>query len=92
VRCILQDHLGYMWFGTQNGLVRYDGYDMKIYQPDSNDSLSISNRQIRAIYEDRSGNLWIGTGMGELGGLNRLVCSLSMKIKLGIYLLALILD
>jgi signal transduction histidine kinase/ligand-binding sensor domain-containing protein/DNA-binding response OmpR family regulator len=61
---ITQDHLGYLWFGTQNGLVRYDGYKMKIYQPDPNDSLSISHRQIYAIYEDRSGNLWLGTGVG----------------------------
>jgi ligand-binding sensor domain-containing protein len=50
VLCILQDHLGYMWFGTQNGLVKYDGYDMKVYQPDPDDSLSISDRQIYSIY------------------------------------------
>lgn len=53
-----------MWFGTQNGLVRYDGYNMKVYQPDPDDSLSISDRQIYAIYEDRSGTLWIGTERG----------------------------
>ena len=68
VRCILQDHLGYMWFGTQNGLVKYDGYNMKVFQPDPDDSLSISDRQIFVIYEDRSGTLWIGT---EHEGLNR---------------------
>ncbi|NNJ52404.1 MAG: response regulator, partial [Ignavibacteriaceae bacterium] len=64
VRCILQDHLGYMWFGTQNGLVKYDGYSMKVYQPDPDNSLSISYRQIHTIYEDNSGNLWIGTQHG----------------------------
>ena len=68
IRCILQDHLGYLWFGTQNGLVMYDGYSMKVFKPDSKDSLSISHRQIRAIYEDDSGTLWIGTAKG---GLNR---------------------
>ncbi|MCW8805648.1 MAG: triple tyrosine motif-containing protein, partial [Ignavibacteriaceae bacterium] len=68
VRCILQDHLGYMWFGTQNGLVKYNGYNMKIYEPDPDDSLSINDGQIYAIYEDKSGNLWIGT---QYGGLNR---------------------
>jgi hypothetical protein len=31
---IMQDHFGYLWIGTSNGLVRYDGYDMKVYQPD----------------------------------------------------------
>jgi len=64
--CILQDHLGYLWLGTQNGLVRYDGYNMKVYQPDADDSLSISSRRIVSIYEDKSGNLWVGT----LKGLN----------------------
>jgi len=67
VRCMLQDHLGYMWFGTQNGLVRYDGYNMKVYQTDPNDSLSISDRQIYSIYEDKSKTLWVGTS----GGLNK---------------------
>ena len=51
VWCMLQDHLGYMWLGTQNGLVRYDGYEMKVYQPDPDDSLSISNRRIVSIYD-----------------------------------------
>ena len=68
VRCMLQDHLGYMWFGTQNGLVRYDGYNMKVYQSVPGDSLSISDGQIYAIYEDRSETMWIGT---QYRGLNR---------------------
>ena len=71
VRCILQDHLGYMWFGTQNGLVRYDGYNMKVYLPEPNDSLSISYRDICSIYEDKSGTLWIGTPHGGLNRFNR---------------------
>ncbi len=71
VRCILQDHLGYMWFGTQNGLVKYDGYNMTVYQPDPDDSLSISHRQIQTIYEDKSGTLWIGTRYGGLNRFNR---------------------
>ena len=71
VRCILQDHLGYMWIGTQNGLVKYDGYSMKVYQPDPDDSLSISNRQIFTIYEDQSGTLWIGTEHEGLNSFNR---------------------
>ena len=71
VQCILHDHLGYMWFGTQNGLVKYDGYSMKVYQPDPDDSLSISYFIVRSIYEDKSGTLWIGTGWQESGGLNK---------------------
>ena len=65
---MLQDHFGYLWLGTQNGLVRYDGYNMKVYTRDPNDSLSISDGNIIAIYEDKSGTLWIGTADG---GLNR---------------------
>jgi streptogramin lyase len=71
VRAILQDRLGYLWLGTQNGLVKYDGYEMTVYKPDPDDPRSISHHQIRSIYEDRSGTLWIGTGMTESGGLNR---------------------
>jgi signal transduction histidine kinase/ligand-binding sensor domain-containing protein/DNA-binding response OmpR family regulator len=67
IKCILQDHFGYLWLGTQSGLAKYDGYNMTVYQPDPDDSLSISNQVIFTIYEDRSGTLWIGTN----GGLNR---------------------
>jgi len=71
VLCILQDHLGYLWLGTLSGLVKYDGYNMIVYQSNPSDSLSISHQAIRTIYEDRSGTLWIGTGGSELGGLNK---------------------
>ncbi len=67
VLSIVQDHLGFMWFGTQNGLVRYDGYKMKVYSYIPNDSLSLSEGRVSALYEDKSGTLWAGT----LDGLNR---------------------
>jgi signal transduction histidine kinase/ligand-binding sensor domain-containing protein/DNA-binding response OmpR family regulator len=67
VTCILQDYLGYLWLGTQNGLVKYDGYSMKIFQPEENNPGSISSRRIATIYEDRNNDLWIGT----LNGLNK---------------------
>ena len=67
VTCILQDYLGYLWLGTLNGLVRYDGYSMKIFQPDINDTNSISDGNIVSIFEDKSKSLWIGTE----NGLNR---------------------
>jgi len=70
-KCILQDHLGFLWLGTQNGLVKYDGYSMTIYQPEPDDPNSISNRQINALCEDKTGTLWVGTGWYEGGGLNR---------------------
>jgi signal transduction histidine kinase/ligand-binding sensor domain-containing protein/DNA-binding response OmpR family regulator len=54
-----QDYLGFMWFGTNNGLVKYDGYKMTIYHPDELDSKSISNSDMSWIFEDRTRNLWI---------------------------------
>ncbi|MEJ2105664.1 MAG: two-component regulator propeller domain-containing protein [Ignavibacteriaceae bacterium] len=70
IKCILQDHLGFIWLGTANGLVKYNGYSMKIYRPKPGDSTSISHSVIVSLYEDKHNNLWIGTGWGELGGLN----------------------
>jgi len=68
VDCILQDSFGFLWFGTQDGLNRYDGYNFTVYGHDIYDSTSISSSWIRCIYEDKFHNLWIGT---EGGGLNR---------------------
>ncbi|MDA3878759.1 MAG: response regulator [Prolixibacteraceae bacterium] len=61
---ILQDRAGYIWVGTWNGLNRYDGYECVVYQPDMNDSLSLSNREVTTMIEDRNGFLWIGTTQG----------------------------
>ncbi len=61
IQAIFQDHLGFLWFGTDNGLVRYDGYQFKTYQPDDNDPYSISSASVRQITEDHNGNLWILT-------------------------------
>jgi ligand-binding sensor domain-containing protein/signal transduction histidine kinase len=68
VLSILQDHHGFMWFGTEDGLNRYDGYAFKIFKPNPEDPFGINDRWINTLYEDRSGYLWIGT---RLGGLNR---------------------
>ncbi len=68
VNCITQDNRGFLWFGTQDGLNKYDGQNIKIYKYDQADPLSISNSNIRAICEDRDGILWIGTNGG---GLNK---------------------
>jgi signal transduction histidine kinase/ligand-binding sensor domain-containing protein/AraC-like DNA-binding protein len=74
ISCILQDHLGFLWLGTQNGLVKYDGYTMTVYRTDPNDTNSISGNGIQAICEDHNGNIWIGI-LGTLwdmgSGLNR---------------------
>ena len=68
VTSIHQDHKGYMWFGTRNGLNRYDGNVFVVYKHINGDSLSLSENHVTALAEDEGGNLWIGTR----NGLNRL--------------------
>ncbi|MGB5161417.1 MAG: two-component regulator propeller domain-containing protein [Thermoanaerobaculia bacterium] len=68
VACTLQDRDGFMWFGTQEGLNRYDGYDFKVFSYDPEDPTSLSNNFVKTIYEDRNGLIWVGT---DGGGVNR---------------------
>ena len=68
VTSMLQDSQGFLWFGTQDGLNRYDGYGFKVYKNDPDDLQSLSNDWITSIVEDPDGVLWIGT-LG--GGLNK---------------------
>ncbi len=70
VMCILQDGRGFMWFCTEDGLDRYDGYDFKIYRHDPANPSSISSNYISALYEDHEGNLWVGTNGGGLNEFN----------------------
>ncbi len=64
VYTIIQDHFGFMWFGTGDGLNKYDGYEFKIYRHNTSNIFSISNNSIRSICEDKTGNIWIGTDKG----------------------------
>ncbi|NIM96438.1 MAG: response regulator [Anaerolineales bacterium] len=66
VTSILQDSQGFMWFGTQDGLNRYDGYEFKIYKHDPDDPNSLSDNFVWSISEDGGGNLWLGTNGGGL--------------------------
>lgn len=67
VNCIFQDNQGFMWFGTNNGLNKYDGIKITVYQWDVNDTTTISADLIRDIIQDRKNRMWICT---EAGGLN----------------------
>jgi len=64
VRCIYQDHKGFMWFGTYDGLNRYDGNEFKVFRNKFNDGNSLINNWVLAINEDAANNLWIGTRQG----------------------------
>ena len=64
VQAILQDTNGFLWFGTQDGLNKYNGYEFTIYRHDVNRPASIASNHITALYEDRQGILWIGTDTG----------------------------
>nr|WP_172642224.1 two-component regulator propeller domain-containing protein [Allocoleopsis franciscana] len=68
---IFQDSQGFMWFGTQDGLNKYDGYDFTVYKYNALDAYSLSDNFITSIYEDKSGIMWIGTDGGGLNKFNR---------------------
>lgn len=70
VTCILQDKKGFMWFGTQDGLNRYDGYNIKIFKNNPGDPASLTDNFIFSIYEDQLGTLYIETQSGTLHQYN----------------------
>jgi ligand-binding sensor domain-containing protein/two-component sensor histidine kinase len=68
VECIIQDSLGFLWFGTEDGLNRYDGYTFTVFKNDPDNPHSLSNNDIWCLFVDSRNILWIGT---YSGGLNR---------------------
>lgn len=64
VRCIFRDHSGFMWFGTFDGLNRYDGYGFKVFRNKLSDTNSLVHNIIAGITEDSLHNIWIGTRQG----------------------------
>src|ERR1700742_3496169 len=71
VICTLQDSRGFMWFGTREGLNKFDGYSFNVYKNKLGDDNSLSNNMINAIAEDEKGYLWIGTWGGGLDRYDR---------------------
>ena len=61
VYCAWQDRQGFMWFGTDDGLNRFDGYHFRTYRHNSNDSASLSNDRIVSLFEDTADRLWVCT-------------------------------
>jgi signal transduction histidine kinase/ligand-binding sensor domain-containing protein/CheY-like chemotaxis protein len=68
ITCVTQDSKGYLWFGTNNGLYRFDGYSIREFKHDAHNTNTINHNNVNCIYADKSGILWIGTW----GGLSRL--------------------
>lgn len=64
VSCIYQDHHGFMWFGTYDGLCRYDGYGFKVFRNRINEKNSLINNRVSAICEDEDNRIWVGTKKG----------------------------
>ena len=64
VNCVIQDKLGFIWVGTEDGLNKFDGYHFEHFYSKSNDSTTISDNTITTIHVDRKGQLWVGTGSG----------------------------
>ena len=67
---ILQDDAGYMWFGTQHGVNRFDGHSYKVFKNDPDDGNSLSGVFIYALFKSRDGTIWVGSDQG-LDGFDR---------------------
>lgn len=64
ISTITKDGDGYMWFGGDNGLVRYDGRRFRVYQHDENNPQSLSASEVLALLVDHDGTMWVGTRKG----------------------------
>jgi len=61
VKCIMQDHLGYIWIGTGNGITKYDGYKFENFTVAPKDTNFLQLPLTTSLYEDSKGNIWIGS-------------------------------
>lgn len=64
VTAIFKDRFGFMWFGTEDGLNKFDGYTLKVFRTGNKKSGTLPDNRITAICDDHNGNLWIGTYAG----------------------------
>lgn len=70
VYAIVQDNYGYLWFGTQDGLNRYDGKEIKVFRSEVDNENSLSTSNFGKILIDRAGNYWFGTFGGGIDKYN----------------------
>src|SRR5688572_8786056 len=71
VNAIIKDRFGLLWFGTDDGLDKFDGTNFKVYRHKAGDSTSLQANEILALHEDKAGNFWIGTSGGSLSLYDR---------------------
>ncbi|MFV0417475.1 MAG: two-component regulator propeller domain-containing protein [Dysgonomonas sp.] len=62
--CILQDSYGFMWFGTSDGLNRFDGKKFKVFRNEIQDANSLGNNSVQTLFENDDRNIWVGTSSG----------------------------
>ncbi len=71
IQCIFQEKAGWMWFGTSQGLNRYDGYQFSVFYSDVDGRGSLRGELVRCIFEDSENRVWVGTEKGGLNLFNR---------------------
>jgi len=64
IRCTYQDKIGFVWFGTSDGLSRFDGHSFKIYRPKSKRGVELGNINVSGILQKNDTQLWIATDLG----------------------------
>ena len=64
VNTIIQDHFGFMWFGTKDGVNRYDGLDFRVFKQKIGDKNGLKSNFINVLFEDREHIIWVGTDAG----------------------------
>jgi signal transduction histidine kinase/ligand-binding sensor domain-containing protein/HPt (histidine-containing phosphotransfer) domain-containing protein/BarA-like signal transduction histidine kinase len=77
INSILKDKQGFMWFGTEDGLNRYDGYKLKTFRHDPDNNMSLSDNWITVIFESSDETLWVGTLNGGISIFNKKTNSFS---------------
>jgi len=83
VTTVLKDKYGYMWFGTDDGLNKFDGVNFTVYRHNESDTASIGANSILAMHEDRFGNFWIGTNRGLSLYNRKKNCFINYPLTLG---------
>ena len=71
VNSIVQDHRGFLWLGTEDGLNRFDGYEFTVYRREPSDPASLPNNAVWTVAEEADGDLWIATEGGGVAEWDR---------------------